>query len=284
MAELKILAWNIEHFNGSGGVDANNRDKRLNRVADVIELIKAAEVDVFGLSEVEGSDVHQTITAAMPGFTFHLTEGRQSQEILIGARNGLTTFFSQRDEFKRSNPFLRPGALLTVTLDGVHVPILFVHLKAMSKPEGFGLRDAMFDKVFNLKKKLDETSQANSGAPASFIFVGDMNTVGMNYDGVKFDIPGPDEVGQVIANFSRRGMRHLSKSHNVTFSNGSRSSDAPSDLDHVFAAEHLRFKAAAGAAEVAVGGWAAETTADAQDDWIAKFSDHAPLVFTLDDI
>lgn len=281
MATISILSWNIEHFNGKGGIDRSNKQARKNRVKNVVKVIKDADVDVFGLSEVEGKDVHEAITKAMPNFTFHITEGRQSQEILIGVKSGITSFFTQRNEFKRSNPYLRPGALLTITKNGAHYPILFTHLKSMPSPEGFGLRDAMFDKVFSLKRALDKVSKSQSGGPSNFIVVGDMNTMGMDYDGKKHDIPQADEIAQVTSNFKRRKMKALPKSHPHTFNNGSDSDLPPSDLDHVFAAAHLTFKGQTAGAEVHVGGWAELTTAAKQDAWITKFSDHAPLTFTL---
>jgi len=49
MNELAMLSWNVEHFNGQGGVDKKNREKRQNRVHDVITLVKDACVDVFCL-------------------------------------------------------------------------------------------------------------------------------------------------------------------------------------------------------------------------------------------
>ena len=281
MRQLSILSWNVEHFNGRGGTDKENKKKRQNRVRDVINFVKGTGVDVFGLSEVEGTDVHERITRAFPGYTFHLTEGLQSQEILIGARRGLTTFFTQRNEFKRNNPYLRPGALLTVTQDRVHIPILFVHLKSLPSPEGFGLRDAMFDKIFHLKRKLDEKARERGDSAANFIVVGDMNTMGMDYDGKEFDIPGDAEINQVVSDFKRRGMNPLKKSHPYTFNNGSKSKYKPSALDHVFAAKHLRFNTDKNSAEVAVGGWAQLAAPAAQDRWIGKYSDHAPLTFVL---
>ena len=152
MVNLKILSWNIEHFNGTGGIDKSNRKAREKRVERVTKLIKDEKPDVFGLSEVEGKLIHSKMTRLLPGYVFNITEGRQSQEILIGVKHGLTAFFAQRNEFKRSNPSLRPGALLTITIKDIDIPILFIHLKSMPSPEGFGLRDAMFEKDFNLKK------------------------------------------------------------------------------------------------------------------------------------
>lgn len=281
MAKLSILSWNIEHFNGTGGIDRANMAKRRDRVTRVAEFLKQESPDVFGLSEVEGKLVFADFTRSLSNYTFSITEGQQSQEILIGVKSGLTAFFTQRNEFKRSNPYLRPGALLTVTKGGVDVPVLFVHLKSMPSPEGFGLRDAMFDKVFGLKRALDKASGAIGGGPANFVVVGDMNTLGMDYEGKQHDIPTGEEVRIVKTRFKRRKMRALSKSNPTTFNNGSASSLPQADLDHVFAAKHLAF-AKTGGNEVAVGGWAALPDVAQQDAWIAEFSDHAPLKFTIE--
>ncbi len=150
MLPLKVISWNIEHFNGSGGQDAENRALRLNRVERVVNYLSTQEPDVFGLSEVEGELVYEKFTESMPNYVFNITEGRQSQEILIGVKNNITAFFTQRNEFKRNNPYLRPGALLSVREGNIHIPILFTHLKSLPTPEGFGLRDAMFEKIFGL--------------------------------------------------------------------------------------------------------------------------------------
>jgi hypothetical protein len=224
------------------------------------------------------------MTRDMPGYVFNITEGRQSQEILIGVRHGLTAFFSQRNEFKRSNPHLRPGALLTLTVNGDEdVTILFVHLKSMRSPEGFGLRDAMFDKVFSLRNALNRAARANGNDAANFIVLGDMNTMGMDYVSRDHDIPGEDEIRAVISNFRRRGMMEVPKSHPTTFSNGSESDLPDSNLDHVFAADHLEdnFTGIGGGSVVRVGGWAELDSQHARDEWIQNFSDHAPLTFTV---
>ncbi len=83
MADLSILSWNIEHFNGKGGIDKKNRQARLKRVDRVAGLLKDANPDVFGLSEVEGSIVYDAFVDKLSGYGFHITEGNQSQEILM---------------------------------------------------------------------------------------------------------------------------------------------------------------------------------------------------------
>ncbi len=244
MFPLKIISWNIEHFNGSGGQDADNRALRLDRVERVVHYLSTQQPDVLGLSEVEGELVYEKFMEKMPGYTFNITEGRQSQEIMIGVRNNITAFFTQRNEFKRNNPYLRPGALLSMRHGDTHIPILFTHLKNLPSPEGFGLRDAMFEKIFGLKKELDKKARemANSlSAKANLIVLGDMNTMGMDYYRSNNDIAKEREVEVVTSKFKSRKMAALKKTHPNTFYNGSNSTYPPSNLDHVFAANHLTF-------------------------------------------
>ena len=289
MADIKILSWNVEHFDGIGGsaTRGNDRDRlmrlRRDRVDRVVEHVKDEDPDIFGLSEVEGAIVFSKMTQAMPGYSFHITEGKQSQEILIGVRGGLTNFFTQRQEFKRGNAYLRPGALVTVVpRENVNVPILFAHLKSSPSPEGFGLRDAMFDKAFSLKKKLDEVARGNGNEASNFIMLGDLNLMGMDYERREHDISGEKEMKTVRTRFRRRGMDFLVKDHGATFNNGSDSQYPQSDLDHVIAAKHLDFLDVNDDGDkVHVGGWAELAVPRYQDEWIEEFSDHAPLTMTL---
>jgi len=275
MQPVKILSWNIEHFKGE--------TRRLKRVVD---FVADEDPDVFGLIEVEGSHIYDAMTSKFPGYNFHITEGRQTQEILIGVRSGISAFFTQKNEFRRSNPHLRPGALLTLRFGNKHLPILFTHLKSAPSPEGFGLRDAMYEKVFDLKKALDKSVRNLTGNPnrnANFIVLGDLNTMGFDWFGRQYDIDGPKEIHELAKRFRRRKMRHLDKSHPTTWSNGSGSRYPDSDLDHVFAAEHMGFDLSSGSA-VTVGGWAQETTVTKKDRWIEKYSDHCPLILTVTSI
>lgn len=287
MLPLKIMSWNVEHFNGNGGQDRNNRQARQNRVNKVVDLLVDELPDIFGLIEVEGALVYDQMTAKMPGYTFHITQGVQSQEILIGVKSSLTAFFTQKDEFKRNNPYLRPGALLTVRDNDIHIPILFTHLKSMPSPEGFGLRDSMFERVFKLQKKLDKAAQSLSGdddSKANFIVLGDMNTMGMDYYRNENDISMAREIEVLTKKLRRRKMTVLKKSHPNTFFNGSTSPYPPSNLDHVFAANHLNFQVISDDVLVKVGGWAEKTTISQKDAWVKKYSDHAPIIFTLNSI
>lgn len=283
MLPLKILTWNIEHFSGHEARDARAPAKRANRLREVIAFLEQEKPDIFGISEVTSSFVYQQMVEAFPRHTFHITVGDQAQEILIGVREGLGSFFTQKDEFKRNNIYLRPGALLTVHEGDLHIPILFVHLKSMPDPEGFGLRDAMLERIYDLKKALDKAAarlRGTASARANFIVLGDYNTMGLDYHRKEHDIPMAREIAVMTERMKKRGMRKPVTSHPFTFFNGSSSSLPPSELDHVFVAEHMQIDRSAGY-EVEVGGWAKLASDAERDDWIARFSDHAPLIFTV---
>ncbi|MEM7703471.1 MAG: endonuclease/exonuclease/phosphatase family protein [Pseudomonadota bacterium] len=284
MLPLKIMTWNVEHFNGRGGKSPDKEPLRKGRLNRIVDFIKDEEPDIFALSEVTTSLVYTKMVAAFPNHTFHITTGQQSQEILIGVRPGLGSFFTQKDEFKRNNIYLRPGALLTVKDGDLIVPILFVHLKSMPSAEGFGLRDAMYDKIYSLKKALDKAAKAmpnHQGAAANFIVLGDYNSMGLDYYRRGNDISGNREIEVLTRKMNARGMRKPLPSHPFTYNNGSQSDLPLSELDHLFAAEHLEFETSAEGHEVRVAGWNLKNTAAKQDKWIEKFSDHAPLIATL---
>ena len=283
MLPLKILTWNVEHFYGGGGENESTRQKRKNRLKRIVDVLKEEDPDVFGILEVSSGFVYQAMVAAFPQHTFNVTTGEQSQQILIGVRNGLGAFFTQKDEFKRKNIYLRPGALLTVHKDGVHIPILFVHLKSMTAPEGFGLRDAMYERIYSLKSALDDAAQSIANDPnkrANFIVLGDYNTMGMKYFRNNGSISLEREIEVLNARMAYRDMRPATKSQAETYWPGSGSSISPSPLDHVFVADHVQLKQIGGV-EVQVKGWALKPTDSEKDDWAEKYSDHAPLIFTV---
>ncbi len=273
--DLTIMSWNVEHFTG------DKTGSRRDRVRRVVEAVAATDPDIFAIMEVQSGRVFSEFVNRMRGYVFAITEGPQSMEIMVGIKSGITAFMTQKNEFKRNNPGLRPGALVTVTTPGGrHLPVLFNHLKSMPSPEGFGLRDAMFEKAFGLKRAIDGASE-DLGQDSRFILVGDLNTMGMNLKDSPLDISARHEVERLDRRFRRYGMERLEKTHPTTFNNGSGSSYPPSDLDHVFATPNLVFADQGGGARVKVGGWALETDVSAQDQWIAAFSDHAPLIFEV---
>ncbi len=285
---FSVLSWNIEHLRG----------KTPGRIQKIVARLKQENPDVFGLYEIEGKDIYQDLANAMPGYTFHITEGPQTQEILVGARNRFTSFFSQRVAFKAGNSRLRPGALLSIKLDGEDYSLMFLHLKSSPAPIGFGIRDEQMQRVFKLKRKLDQNTTRNGRA--NFIALGDINSMGLNYRGRKHDIRADDELAKLDLDMKVKSvrMRRLTKTAPNTWSNGSGSRFKPSNLDHVVASDHLEFRTFTnkrpvnepedefipGKSQVDVRGWVDEGTIGKQDKWINTFSDHSFMFFQVEKV
>jgi exonuclease III len=267
---FSVASWNVEHFQ-------NNPT----RIDLVIEFMKKQNPDVFALYEVESGDVYSTLVQKMPEYHFHITEGPQTQEILVGAKRTLTAFFTQKVEFKSGNTYLRPGALLTVRKNDVDYILLFLHTKSSTKPIGLGLRDDMFDRAYKFKRFLDKVSKAAGRGPANFIFLGDLNTMGMQYP-FKREIIVDFELKKLTSGASRAKMRRLHKNQTFTWWNGP-GKYKPSDLDHVVASKQMMFKQFNGS-DVDVRGWPDEQTVEAQKAWIDKYSDHALLFFQIEKV
>jgi exonuclease III len=270
---LSVASWNVEHFK----LDPD-------RIGRVIAFLAKQNPDVFGLYEVEGAEVFPALVRLMPGYTFQITEGPQTQEILIGVRRGITAFITQRIEFRSGTTHMRPGQLVTVNKDGNNYMLLFLHLASGVNPRGMGLRDDMIERAIDFKQVLD----AKEGRPgaARYLFLGDLNIMGMKYD---FDrsIPAETELKRWDALIKKRGMLRLPKTQEASWSNGSRSSLPPSNLDHVVASAGLKFKSfkkpGGGTASIDVRGWTTESSVAASDAWIARYSDHALLYLEIVD-
>ncbi len=257
---FSLASWNVEHFK-----DDETRIKR------VVTFIKDQKPDVFGLYEVEGKTVFGALTGLMQNYQFHITEGPQTQEILVGVKGGLTAFFTQKIEFKGGNNALRPGALLTVTKDGKDYSILFLHTKSSNNPVGLGIRDDQFKRALDFRKTLDKAANGK----ARYMFLGDLNTMGMKYPFNK-SIPAGLELDYLDQRAARIGMRRLEKSAPHTWWNGPQGSLPRSNLDHIVATDNLTFRKFS-AAEVDVRGWPKLATDAAQGKWIKDYSDHALL-------
>ena len=269
---LSFLSWNVENF---------HNDK--SRVKRVVDIISRKNPDLFGVYEVKGADVFNALVVKMPGYTFSITESPGIPEILVGIRNNLSAFVTQRDELQSKVPSLRPGALATIHIGQENYSFLFLHLKSFAEPRDWGLRDDMFQHVANLKRKLDKLSP--SGQRANFVALGDLNPMGLKaaYNDTS-DMSGADELAFVERRMTAKinGMRRLAKTYEDTWWNG-KDSQAPSSLDHVFASEHLKFREFARNVEVEVTGWVDEATAEKKRDWISKFSDHSVLYGEIHD-
>lgn len=263
-----LLSWNVEHFRV-----ADDDPKRPARVARVVEILEQEDPDVFALYEVEGKDLFAPLMDRMPGHHFHITEGGQTQEILVGVRNDVQSFMTQRDEFKAGGESLRPGSLLTVRVDGVNTTLLFLHTKSGTGPEDLELRRRMFTHTFNLKAAIDRVGGGKD--TARFLFLGDLNVMGgKDKDGKK--VSAAQEVAQLDAAAKKAGMRRLPKDRPWTWSNGPQKGNKKSDLDHVVVTKPVKARAWI-SAETQVRGWPAITDKADQQKWIDLYSDHGYL-------
>lgn len=268
---FSLASWNVEHF--------KNPDSRVDRVVDFLVGPEGGnKPDVFALYEVEGSEVYDELVKKMPGYSFHITEGPQTQEILVGVKSHLTAFFTQKLEFKSGNSLLRPGALLSLHVDGEDYTILFLHTKSSALPVGLGLRDDMFDKALKFRRKLEKATDTDLWT-SKYLFLGDLNTMGMEYP---FDhkIVAEDELRKLDGGARRVKMCRLDKSHPFTWFNGSTSKLPPSNLDHVVASDTISFRQFGGA-DVSVRGWVDQEPDSKKDTWISKYSDHSLLYMEI---
>jgi len=274
-----VSSWNVEFF-GSRRKGDNTADV-LARIERVFEYLRAEiDTDVYAIYEANGAQVFGAATSMFPDYSWRITEGSGSQDILIGSRRPV--FVTDRTEFGQGfNGPLRPGSLVTLNDGGENYSMLFLHLKAAGEPIDFGVRVHQHEKARSLRKALDRG--APGGQRANFIVAGDLNSVGMNLSFSDADVLLMDEVDRLHtmygSNWDRMPIRE--KTHPTTFWNGPGSSDPPSDIDHVAAAERIQFAATAGGAEIEVKGWPEEATDAAKAQWIADFSDHALLRFEV---
>ena len=276
---FSVASWNVEHFGATSRGSSTPRKP----IDPIIDFLASQKADVVAVYEVVGKVVFNAVITKMPGYQWHITEGPQTQEILVGVKKSMTSFFTQKQEFKSGNSFLRPGGLLTVRVAGEDYPLLFLHLKSLSVPVGFGLRDDMTEKAIKFRKVLNKLSRANGGSgSANFIFLGDLNTMGMNLTYSSKDLSGAEEIARLKKRLGTRSvqMRILDKTAPTTYWPGTNSSYEPSDLDHAVASDHLDFKSFAGA-DVDVRGWVDKGTDSKKDAWTKKYSDHALLYFEI---
>ena len=265
---FSVASWNVRHFK-SGGTTS--------RVEDVVAFVKQQKPDVFAFYEVEGKDVFSEVKAKMPTYSFHITEGSQVQEILLGVAPTLTAFFTQRTEFNSGVSLLRPGALLTVTVAGKDYPMLFLHTKSGDDPRGLGLRDDMLVRAFDFRRALDKAA----GGRANYMFMGDLNHDG---DGVRLrprprhrplegttqgSTPGK---GAQDAHAEQGSAAHLVGRKRLL---APRLEPRPRDRGGARPVQSIN------GADVTVRGWPEKQTQQQKDAWINKYSDHALLYFEV---
>ena len=271
---FSVASWNVEHF---GAIDEETK-KPVKPIQPIIDFLAAQKADVVAIYEVRSEYVFRPIINAMPAYQFHITEGPQMQEILIGIKKKHTAFITQKIEFRSGQSSLRPGVLTTLIIDGVYYILLFLHLKSFPDPKGFGLRDDMMRRAFKFRTTLNKIT----GDPfkTNYIFLGDLNTMGFDYPYKSHDISAENEIKELDRRARYKKMRRLPKTYDLSWWNGKDKYAPGSNLDHVVAANHMIFKKFNGA-EVSVRGWAEEADLQKQKQWIKKYSDHNLLYFEV---
>ena len=277
---FSVCSWNVEFFGSRRPGETHAQvAERIDNVFDLLAQ-PGIQSDVFAIYEVNGAQVFQKVTDAFPDYSWQITEGPGTQQILVGFR--IPAFVTQRVEFSRgfTGP-LRPGVLVTVPHQGQVYPMLFLHLKAADAAIDFGVRAYQHDKVRSLRKSLDAAAATDR---ANFIVAGDLNNVGMNLSFSGRDITIDEEIDRLRNMYESRfdELVLLDKTADATFWNGPGSSDPPADIDHVVAASRVHLAMVGQGQSVEVKGWPELTTDTAKGDWIRRFSDHALLRFTIE--
>lgn len=267
---LRILSWNVEHFRNGG------------KVGSVAEHIQSHDPDVFALYEVENLSVLELMKDHFPDYAFHITDGPETQEILVGFRNNgmYQPTFVQKREFKAYNPNLRPGACLTLRKSNAYLNLLFLHTDSGTDAAAFGNRAEMFDKVWKMKAAIDKMAKTGH-----LIVTGDFNTMGLFFPRPakrNLAIAAEREIEVLGEAGDKASMVLLTKEHVATFNNGR----MESDLDHVLASSSLKVKDLGTRADgekyqVAVSGWQ-QLGGAKRDRFIGDVSDHCALVFELE--
>jgi hypothetical protein len=271
---FSFASWNVEHFFGKE-TRFENVVTFLNSVGppDTTNANGDSPPDVFSVQEVRSSaTVFNEFVTRMPSHQFFITVTPKSPlDILIGVSRNFTAFYEQRTELQSGLPALRPGALVTLPINGENYSLLFLHLKAFDKPVGWGLRDDMIHHIRNLKRSLDGVAEKD----ANLIALGDINNVGLNVTFADNDMTEEEELARYDRVFSARNMSLVPKDHDETLWNGPGSSNPPADADHAFASDHLDIRPGATGSGLRVRGWPELATDDEKGDWIRDFSDHA---------
>ncbi|MFW9975917.1 MAG: hypothetical protein ACFFDQ_11650, partial [Candidatus Thorarchaeota archaeon] len=241
---FSVASWNVKHFKSPQA-----------RADRAVSFLRKQDADIIALYEVLGKDVFSEIVKQLPGYSFHITEGKRSQEILVGVRNSLDSFITQKLEFTSGTTNVSPGLLVTVIHEGSLYPMLFMNIDSTSTIQGMGLRHEMMLRAFKYRGRLDKLAWEQGDAKVNYIFLGDLQTMGMNHPygrsiDAEIELQKWDD-----EECKKYNMRRLEKSHPLTYKSCNGTQEG--DYDHVYVAEHLNFTKFRDA-EVDVRGWITE--------------------------
>jgi len=271
---FKFMSWNVKHFRGG----------TKSRVEKVDEHIGVEDPDVFGIIEFQAKDVaRQIVTNYYEEYDFGMTDSKMGLDFLIGWKRGKfeQVIYTQRRDFMVGNLNLRPGGLLSFREEEntAFTNLLFLHTDAGRTKKDYDARQAMFEKVFSLKRAIEGLE--TQGGSARLIVLGDLNTMGREKTGSSPTIPAATEIENLKQDAQAAGMRMLNKSHEKTWSN--KIGSTKSNLDHVIASNDLQFREfyfvddPGNVFEIEVYGWN-NLTGNERKTWITNISDHCALV------
>ena len=281
-----VFSWNVEHFDGLSDARAN----------DIAGFIQQHNPDLIAIYELEDSHGGFLFAHAhFQGFFTFITEGQNNQEILILANSAQFDHISvtQQHKFRIGNPFLRPGALATLTQQGVHTNVLFLHSASGPLGDAFGDRIEIATHIFNLNKRLQEIEQ-DSGLAARLIVTGDFNTMGLQFprklvshrvQTFQDELTGLAHLASRAHRPNFQGMAFAAKEHDLTFSNPNNRDQ--SNLDHVLVSAGVQLAnrgnrpSDGNPFQISVQGWIQQPSGQARDDFINTRSDHCALIFTV---
>lgn len=131
----------------------------------------------------------------------------------------------------------------------------------------------MIDRALRFRTVLDEAALRTTGRPSNYLFLGDLNTMGLSLTYSPGDIRADEEIERLRKKAARRGMRLLEKNHPATYWPGSHSSIPRGDLDHVVVSDHLNIQGD----RAIVRGWVECGPDGRKDAWRRKYSDHGMI-------
>lgn len=267
---FSVMFWNVRNFSKA----ENPSQERVKKVAD---HIKDLNPDLFCLCEIwNKDDLRLLLTDKLSDYDFAITDGKGNIELLTGWKRDTfqQVLFTQRHKFREDNPDLRPGALTSIKFNNEFFNFLFLHTKAMADSEAYDYRQAMFRKIWSLKKRLDVLSGGED--KAKFVVMGDLNTVGRKAR--RNTISAEQELKTLIEDAKNNRMRMLPKTHENTWRGRLGDRMTESSLDHVLATGNVSFHSFQDGKkqEVLVSGWNG-LEKQKRDEFIKDLSDHSAL-------
>ena len=142
---FSVASWNVKNFKSNQA-----------RVDRAISFLKKQDADIFALYELSGKDVFLELVNQFSGYSFQITEGKSAQKILIGIRDSLDTFITQKLEYTSGSNFYCPGLLVTVIRDSRIYPLLFMNIDSEPTIQGMGQRNEMMLRAFKYREKLNK--------------------------------------------------------------------------------------------------------------------------------